>query len=257
MTLVELVGQIEGIARNARIEIKHEQSDGNQDCRGGQDDPRCQSGEARHLPSDDCARKYPEHRGVVRARVGEDGKAERPGGRVRIALLENDARQPAQQERSTNGRDCAPPVRIHPIGQNADSQSHQQCADERKRGRGPTLEHPADRGAHEPGTEPNADPWLLKETLAESQHQPLQRRIFRGVGGLLDHVERFKVLPEGMRRVCETARRVRIARQQITEFVVNSRHRNVQYGKQRRTDADGEQEHGQASEKGPFGERHR
>ncbi len=32
----------------------------------------------------------------------------------------------AEQERSTNGRDGAAPVRIHPIAQNADAQGHQQ-----------------------------------------------------------------------------------------------------------------------------------
>ncbi len=91
----------------------------------------------------------------------------------------------------------------------------------------------------------------MEKSFAKGQHQALQGRVFRGIAGLLDNVERFKVFPKGMRRVGETARRVRIACQEITEFVVNGRHGNVQDGKQRRADADGEQEDGQASQQRP------
>ena len=60
-----------------------------------------------------------------------------------------------------------------------------------------------------------------------------------------------------MRRIGQAAGGVSIARQQITEFVVNGWHGNVQDGKQRGADADGKQKDGQAGQQRSRGEAHR
>ena len=138
----------------------------------------------------------------------------------------------AESQRAADGRDGSAFIGIHPIAQDADAQGEQKRPEQRPFGRDPALQHPADGGARQSGGEQDSDPWLVEELLAERQRQPLQRLIFGGVGGLLQFLEGFEMLPEGMRRIGQPAVRVGVAREKIAELVMNDGFRDRQPGKQ-------------------------
>ena len=62
---------------------------------------------------------------------------------------------------------------------------------------------------------------MSRQRLSQGQRQPLARRVLGHVGGLLDDVHALEVLPEGMRRIRQPARREGVGLQQVAEFIVN------------------------------------
>src|SRR5207302_9147396 len=97
------------------------------------------------------------------------------------------------------------------------------AAHDRPAARQPRLEHPANRAAHDADAQEHAPPRMAEQYLPGREEQALRRRVFRHVAGLGEYVETFKERPQRMRRIRHAAVREGIAREKITEFVVNAR----------------------------------
>src|SRR5690348_7446836 len=108
---------------------------------------------------------------------------------MKLAL---DARERAQHKRASDSPHRSAPITVRPITESSEAQCRQESTEQRPAGRQPALQHPANGGAHQPHTKPDAPKWISGNHLSRSQNQSLRGLGIALISGLHENAESLK-----------------------------------------------------------------
>src|SRR5262249_6512871 len=95
----------------------------------------------------------------VHARIGEDHQYQSQQPRVAKTGLTGDSGVGSQYEGSANPCQCASPIAVHPVTEQA-QRKRQKSPEQRPRGRLPPLKRPTKRRHQDTAAQPDAEPWM-------------------------------------------------------------------------------------------------
>ena len=185
---------------------------------------------SKHPRQRNCAHPQAQGAALIRPAGRQNRGAETHQQRVAQPQLAHHSGQRPQHQSAADGWRRSSPIAVHPVPEKPQAQDHQQTAEQRPTRRQPALQHPADGRAHQGGAEVHPRPGVAREADARSQNQSLRRLVHRHVGGLLERMNAFQVLPHGMRRIRQPPRRERVGREEIDELIGDERLANRQGG---------------------------